>query len=257
MRHLFMQLLLASVPLMAYDLNQQTANLQEKASQMKVNSNLRISKEMQDRAQQVGYTFDGKQTELEAWKNTMSYDNGKVVFNQTPKAKTPKKYTGPFGDDERLYIFVSSSIPKETLVRYAKTIDSFGLGHRVVMVMRGCIGGCEKIKPTLRYINDVITDGGAIDEGVKAQIWIDPLLFRKYGITKAPIVVYAKGVNTEKIHLSEGLDQNLKNQPIFYKSEGDWGLEHHIEVLYQKSKSASLQKLLASMQKNKFYDTKQ
>lgn len=256
MRHILTQLFISFVPLMAYDLNQQAANLQEKASQVKVNGDISISKEMQDRARQVGYTFDGRQTEFEAFKNTMSYDNGKVVFNQTQKTKTPIKYTGPFRDDERLYIFVSSSVPKETLVRYAQIIDSFGLGHRVVMVMRGCIGGCEKIKPTLRFINDVITDDGAIKEGLKAQVWIDPLLFRKYGITKAPIVVYAKGINTEKIQLSEGLDQNLKNQPIFYKSEGDWGLEHHIEVLYQKSKSASLQKLLTSMQKNKFYNTK-
>jgi hypothetical protein len=246
---------MATSSLSAYDLNEQVAKMQQRASTQSVNGNISISSDMAEKAKQLGYTFDKKKPEIERWKDSMSYENGKIAFNQIKKPSEKAKPTkGVLAEDERIYIFISSSIPKETLIEYAKVIDASGLGNQMIMVMRGCIGGCEKIKPTIRYITDIITDGGDDKKGLKAQIWIDPLLFRKYGINKAPVFVYAKNVTTEKIELSEGLDSNLKTQPIVYMSEGDWDIASHLKVLYQKSKSPSLQKLLVQVQKNSFFN---
>ena len=250
----FAALFLLTCHLNAYDLNAEAAKLQQRASGQNINGNIQISDEMLKRAQNVGYTFDAKKPEIEKWKDSMSYEDGKVVFNQQKKTGKPDAKKHPiFAEDERVYIFISSSIPKQTLIEYAKAIDAYGLGNHVVMVMRGCIGGCEKIRPTLRYINDVITDRGNEKNGLKAQVWIDPLLFRRYGITSAPVFVYAKGVNTQKIELSEGMEQNLRGRPVVYKSEGDWDIETHLKTLYQKSKSPSLQKLIARMNQSGFF----
>jgi type-F conjugative transfer system pilin assembly protein TrbC len=247
---------MAAPLLSAYDLNELAAKMQESALSQNVSGNITISNDMAEKAKQLGYTFDKKKPEIEQWKESMSYEDGSVVFNQAKKVTNkPKSSKVILAEDERIYIFISSSIPKETLVEYAKAIDTFGLGNNMIMVMRGCIGGCEKIKPTIKYITNIITDGGEVKKGLKAQVWIDPLLFRKYGINKAPVFVYAKNVRTEKNELSEGLDSNLKAQPIVYISEGDWDIEHHLKILYQKSKSPSLQKLFVQMKKNTFFNT--
>lgn len=256
MRSFLAFIILAGSSLSAYDLNQLTANMQQRAMDQKITGDVKISADMMERAKNVGYTFDAKKPELEQWKDSMNYDGGKVVFNQQKKAPTKSTgWNGFLSSDERVYIFISSSVPKETLIEYAQTIDALRLGNQIVMVMRGCIGGCEKIKPTLHYINDIITDEGTIKKGMKAQVWIDPFLFRKYAISKAPVVVYAKGVVTEKIQLSEGLDENLRGHPVAFRSDGDWDLEYHLKVLQQKSKSPNLQKLLVAMQKNSFFNS--
>lgn len=253
---LFIPFLMVGI-LNAYDLNEQIAKMQEKASMLNVSNKTNISDEMMDKAKQMGYTYDAKQSEIDVWKQSMSYENGKMQFNQKPlPPKKQGKEKANMPTDERVYIFISSSVPKETLKEYARTIDAVGLGRQIIMVMRGCIGGCEKVKPTMNYIRDIITDGGVAEQGLSAQVWIDPLLFRRYRIDKAPTVVYAKNVQTQNLQLSEGLDQNLKSSPIAYKSEGDWDLETHIKALYNKTKSPTLQALLVKMQSNGFYNTK-
>lgn len=241
--------------LVADDLYSQTARLQQKAATIQSKNEITISQDMLERAKSLGYTFESKKPELEKWKDSMSYDEGKVIFNRD-KLNITKAEKGMLHSDERIYIFISSSIPKETLIQYARAIDASGLGNNIVMVMRGCIGGCEKIKPTLRFIENILTDGGNIAGGMKAQIWIDPLLFRRYGINKAPVFIYAKGVNTQKAELSEGLENNLKSAPSTYKSEGDWSMDYHLKVLYQKSKSPSILKIQKYLNKNSFFNTK-
>jgi hypothetical protein len=59
-------------------------------------------------------------------------------------------------------------------------------------------------------------------------------------------------VLTERAELSEGLDKNLKSKPVSFKSEGDWEFLYHLKVLEQKSKSQSLKRLIALLQKNDF-----
>lgn len=240
------------------DLNSKVAAMQQKMASGLKERNVTISPEMKARAEKLNSTFEGRSNELEQWKSSMDYVDGKVVFGgkHVDKGKSKKPQYGSFAENERIYIFISSSVPRETLTEYARTIDALGVGNRVVMVLRGCIGGCEKIKPTLAFINKVVTDDGAVKDGLKAQVWIDPLLFRKYKITRSPTVVYARGVNKDIPQLSEGLESNLKTQPIINKSEGDWSLEYHLKELYKQTKSVTLQKTLAQFEKNEFYQGK-
>lgn len=241
----------------AYDVNELAAKMQNQIGNTTIQPITNISPDALREAQKVGNSYNQRASELENWKNSMSYEDGKIAFNQTKK-RVASKQRGNFvlRSDERVYVFISSSIPKETLIQYAKTIDTYKLGANLIMVMRGCIGGCVKIKPTLRYVHSIVTADGEVKDGLKIQVLMDPLLFRKYKITKVPTFVFAQNVKSQNPELSEGLDTNLQAQPTIYKSEGDWDLEYHLKILQKKSNSQSLANLIKNMQKNGFFNSK-
>ena len=74
----------------------------------------------------------------------------------SPASSEIKHYLLP---DERIYIFMSSSVPLVTWNNYAKDIDKVR-DPNIIMVMRGCIGGCKYIRPTLKFIQNIIIPGG-------------------------------------------------------------------------------------------------
>lgn len=146
--------------------------------------------------------------------------------------KQGKKERIHLAEDERVYVFMSSSVPENVWRTYASDIDEYGLGQKVIMVMRGCIGGCTYIKPTLKFITRVLKYGSRPEDTYKAQVWIDPFLFRRYGIREVPCFVYVKGLGLNNPELSEGLDQNVSRAPsVVKKSCGDWAMEHHFRKL--------------------------
>lgn len=131
--------------------------------------------------------------------------------------------------DERLYIFMSSSVPLTVWQTYAEALEIYGLKAKGVLVLRGCIGGCTKIRPTIEFIKKVLKVDSQTP--VVAQVYIDPLLFRFYNIKQVPCFVYARGIDTLIPDLSEGRLDNLKAKPDYKISCGDWAFEYHMEKL--------------------------
>lgn len=148
---------------------------------------------------------------------------------------------------ERIYIFMSSSVPLNVWRSYARIIDRFNLGENVPIVLRGCVGGCTYIKPTLEFVHSVLNEDGNNEKGLRAQVIIDPFLFRRYGIEKVPCFVYAKGVRPFTPETSEGRADNLQSEISYHTSCGDWNFAYHIEELYKKSGSPSLKRLFLSL----------
>lgn len=127
------------------------------------------------------------------------------------------------------YLFVSSSMGEGLLRSYAKQIEAMGLTDKAVMVMRGCIGGCRKIKPTLEFISKVleVREG---KEGIKAQFWIDPLLFRMYNIDRVPCLV----IDSREPNVSVD-EKNFKvvvERVQARKVCGDWSLDYLFEEYF-------------------------
>ena len=58
-----------------------------------------------------------------------------------------------------------------------------------MMVLRGCIGGCQNFLKTNKFIAKVLDDHG---KKLIAPIILDPYLFRYYGVKKVPEFVFAK-----------------------------------------------------------------
>ncbi len=137
--------------------------------------------------------------------------------------------------DERIYIFMSSSVPKVVWEKYALAIDKLrrqGQGN-IGIILRGCINGCHKVMPTIRFIYSIITCCG---KKLKVPIEIDPLLFKLYNIKRVPTFVFAKGVKLKDPTLSAGLVYNLKNKNITaYRVSGDCPFSWALKRLFEES----------------------
>jgi len=161
-----------------------------------------------------------------------------------------KEEKGPrnLPDTERVYIFISSSMPIPTLKTYALQIEAIG-DKNITMVMRGFIGGMEKFGPTMKFCQQVLMvdpDCQLNDcEAIRAQIEIDPNLFKKFGIKEVPAIVYAQNVNLIDPEQSAGMDGNVKGQISGYKLYGAVPIDYALDKFYQETKSNNLKRLLS------------
>lgn len=160
----------------------------------------------------------------------------KDVYKDYVKKEKLKKKVLVLDPDERLYVFVSSSIPRETIRRYVTFISSHVEGN-VVFVLRGGIGGLKKLMPTVAWIYDVVKKDSNC-EGVDCEVYgvefvIDPFLFRRYEVKRVPAVVYAKGKELTKFEGSEGLEDKWETK-VWAKTYGDMGLAYHLKVIGER-----------------------
>ncbi len=131
------------------------------------------------------------------------------------------------------YLLMSSSVPKSIWKNYADFVEKAKLEDRVVFVLRGCVGGCTYIRPTLEFLQDILKDG---DRERSIGIWIDPFIFRRFGVKEVPCLVMVKGDQLVDVELSPGRLDNLKARGKEWISCGDWSLGWHFKQLCEKSK---------------------
>ena len=155
---------------------------------------------------------------------------------------------GRIGDSERVYVFVSSSIPMQTVRNYVASVARLG-EPRIVLVLRGFVDGMSRIQPTIRFVADALKRDPSCSPAetecamLPANLVVDPLLYRRYGIDRVPAVVFARGVKAGNVGLSEG---DVKNAEIAdsYTVYGDASLEYVLQVIGRESGSDSLSNLL-------------
>ncbi len=134
---------------------------------------------------------------------------------------------------EKVIIFISSSIPINTLRTYARDI-SFLEDSDITLVMRGFIDGMREIRPTMEFIRkillkdeDCIATQGDECETFTASVEIDPLKFRRFNITSVPAIVYAQNL---------GKDDNLKSKSDETIIYGDVPLKYALEKIQDETK---------------------
>jgi conjugal transfer pilus assembly protein TrbC len=189
--------------------------------------------------------------EVEGWKGRIKSDgNGNFYVDKTPasgKEKATKFSTKRYlADDERIYVFISSSLPMKTLTNYADSLDKLR-DPRIAMILRGCVETCSKIKPTVQFMKAIINPS----EDVKrlAEFQIDPFLYRHYKISQVPAIVFARGVSTLNPELSEGLQSNIQKTTESYVVYGDVSLEYAIEKINAKAKNQRLNAIVKQLRK--------
>lgn len=167
-----------------------------------------------------------------------------------PDSQT-KERKGKLAETERIYVFVSSSIPLQTVRNHAASVARLH-DPRIALVMRGFVGGMAKIRPTIDFVGSVLKEDPDCDPSGSdcrmrpASMIVDPLLFRRYGIEKVPAVVYAQGVKAEDPGLSEGDVRNAKLTESF-TVYGDASLEYILELIGRETGSPSLQGLVSTL----------
>lgn len=171
-----------------------------------------------------------------------------------------EKEIGKLGDDERIYLFFSSSMPELTLRTYAEMIAN-AKDERISMVLRGFIGGPEKIVPTMEFIGRITMVDRNCDlmskqcELLPVNVIIDPLLFDRYAISEVPALVFAQGVSVVPgFQGSEGNGEMVPNEKAF-KIYGDASLTYLLEKVNSKAKAPVIPKVIAALNGN-FYNQK-
>ena len=90
-------------------------------------------------------------------------------------------------------LFISQGIPLQTLRNYVLPLKRAG-GK---MVLRGAVGGLDRIKPTVAFIASVLRKSpdchGHHCEMHPVEVLIDPLLFRDYGVHQVPALTMQRG----------------------------------------------------------------
>lgn len=108
------------------------------------------------------------------------------------------------GRSGAFYLFVSSSMPVETLRTYAADLARLK-SPRIAMVLRGFVGGARKIGPTAAFIADVLKADADCDPGreqcamVGVPFIVDPLLFRRAEIEQVPALAWLPGEKEEPL----------------------------------------------------------
>jgi len=153
--------------------------------------------------------------------------------------------------NERIYVFVSSSMPIQTIRNYATAIDK-ARDPKVVMVIRGFLNGMDDINSTMAFVSRVLVRDSSCDSincpMFSANLEIDPLLFRRYRITEVPSVVYASNVQLFTPEGSEGIEGNA-SVGQFYKVTGDAALDYHLETINSLVHEKSLEDLAELIRK--------
>ena len=188
--------------------------------------------------------FHEQLKDLPSERGGLKGDDDKKGLNET-------RFVARLADDERIYIFVSSSMPIDTVRAYASSLARYGDQSQMALVMRGFIGGATKIIPTTNYFADVRKSSSTCDltsgeqcAMLNTKIMVDPILFRRYNITQVPATVYAKGVRVNIPEQSEGNDDVTIGE--FWVVYGDATLDYNLEKIRQASNSESLKHLLSS-----------
>jgi conjugal transfer pilus assembly protein TrbC len=130
-----------------------------------------------------------------------------------------------------IYIFVSSSMPEQTLKNYADTVAK--LAGDGIMVLNGTIGDPQNLKPTLNFITK-LNCGKTLDELQKnyeqcnvSQVDINPLLFRIFNVREVPAIVWSNISYAELLGMANmGESLNSNQYGLIY---GDMSVEHALE----------------------------
>jgi type-F conjugative transfer system pilin assembly protein TrbC len=141
-----------------------------------------------------------------------------------------------------IYIFVSASMPEETIRAYVKD-TALLKEHNIFIAFRGMVGNPPKIKETSKYIKKILQKDAGCQGKCKrynVRFAVDPVLFENYKVTEVPTFVYDRQVKNR----DAGRKKEIKNESEYYKLKGDVSLEYALEIFRRETKEKELEILL-------------
>ena len=150
------------------------------------------------------------------------------------KADNPKDQSNQLAATEHLYLFLSSSMGEDALSRLLAGIAGLG-GEQIVPVFAGLPHGLDDWPGNTRFFQQVLQkeptcrDTAANTcERLQVRLQINPVLFRQYGVTEVPTLVYDNGSRAWSVH-------------------GDAQLAVLLERIHKAANSPALACLIASL----------
>ena len=150
------------------------------------------------------------------------------------QADDPKEKTSQLATSEHLYLFLSSSMTEDALHRLLAGIDRLG-DEQIVPVFAGLPHGLSDWPGNTRFFQRVLQKEPTCRdkatntcERLQVPLRINPVLFKQYGVTEVPTLVYDNGSRTWSVH-------------------GDAQLAVLLERIHKASDSPALAGLIASL----------
>jgi len=148
---------------------------------------------------------------------------------------------------QKIYVVISSSMPKETIQNYFKTIQP--VRTDVIFVTRGFIGDIKYIKPTLKWMKDILTKPNCNEEDKKKCMYqvnleINPKVTRHFNISEVPAVIFVRNYDG---YLSEYMSLPKESKEEAYIAYGDANIIYALEKINKKAKDKHLSKLIKEM----------
>ncbi len=199
--------------------------------QLPVNKNEEANKA----AQQAAALFNSPE-----FQNRMHQLQEKLPLRDATEAEKvagkEEKTPGALASEEKVYLFLSSSIPEEDVHSLLHTVAHTG-DQGIVPVMYGFIGGIDNHRHQGEYFGLVLREDSACTdtpqtqcERFKTNLKINSSLFKQYNVSETPTVVYDNGVKSWSIsgnatlgYLLEQINQNAQSpalQQIVKRLEG-------------------------------------
>ncbi len=225
------------------------SNKSAKEEARKINNIVRSTSYQQKVSEYKKYFLDDKKLHLKKYMGKYANRVSEIEKNNFKKIIHNKylKY------NERLIVAISSSVPKETLFNYFDSLSN--VNSDVVFVVNGLINNNPKyIKPTLQYISELLSSRRA---GVPAkkgkyllEVDINPKIFMKYSITKAPAVIFVKNYNFYDEMQGHNYDGKNENENV-YIAYGDSEITYVLEKINKEAKSEGLKRLILAIRGKK------
>jgi len=176
----------------AASLEEQAVGLRDRAEKMDLNRpEVEISPEIQQRVDRLISLYRSPEYQRKLRREQARIREILGLEGQSEADRGDGGHGKPFG--RSVYVFVSSSVPLQTLRNYAADMAALE-GYDAVMVFRGFVGGAGKIGPTARLIGDVLKVDSSCDLSVSqcdawpVSVTVDPEKFRRFGIRQVPAI---------------------------------------------------------------------
>ena len=151
--------------------------------------------------------------------------------------------------NEKIYIFISSSVPMQTLRNYAVDMDRLKEPN-IRMVMRGFVDGMSFFLPTREFLKEILLRDPACwnknpksCEAFPVDVSIDPMLFRTFQIEVVPATVYYRDREFDPA----GKPGMPENKGEFFLVYGDASLRETLEAINREAKVMSVRKILEKL----------
>jgi type-F conjugative transfer system pilin assembly protein TrbC len=153
------------------------------------------------------------------------------VFSEFVQEQAVEKEPAPgrLDENEKIYLFFSSSVPDRTMNNYLTAIEEVE-NPGITMVMNGFVPGKRKeylariTKKDLACVSQLKQKTAVQCERFEIPIKIKPSLFDRFDIKQVPALVYERDGDAWKITGDMGLDYLLKRINREAKSYGVEGL---------------------------------
>ncbi len=205
---------------------------EKKGQQMSLPAN-KHTEQGKKAAQETFQLYQSKafQRKVEGYKEKLQSE----VFNLSKKRQEAKSEENSPLDHEPLYIFISQSVPEETIRRWIQVVKEIG-SDQITVVMRGVPGGLNKTDnewfERIYRVDKKCNPFKERCEHIKADIAINPYYFNKFEITAVPAVA-------------------IETAAANYVVYGDASLDYLIEQINKEAKSEKLAALVERMRQER------